>query len=302
MTAVAEIAASWRGRARVELRDAAELWLVPSALALLPYRLGVRLARLIARTLPLYGDAAQAGVRTWRDAVGGGDERGFLADYRFAQLVDHLDLFWALTRSRRFLLRRLAAHPPALVPGAPVLVLSYHYGQGLWLLAWLAAHGVRARFLSVRLAPGFARSTLHAWYARLRIRMVARLAQAEPIFTGGARRAIGEALARDEAVYGLIDVPVDGAAQVRGNATLFGRDVLLPAGLLEASTAQSPQVVVLTAYATPRGERVVRVDHVGRAGEATIGGLAALLERRLREAPAAWHLWHLWPRFLAQPR
>ena len=40
---------------------------------------------------------------------GAGDEAAFRTDFRFAQLVDHADLFWALTRSRAFLRRWLAA-------------------------------------------------------------------------------------------------------------------------------------------------------------------------------------------------
>jgi hypothetical protein len=46
----------------------------------------------------------------------------------------------------------------------------------------------------------------------------------------------------------------------------------------------------------------VHADRLGRLDEVTIGGLASLLERRLVEAPSAWHFWHLWPCFAPQPR
>lgn len=287
---------------RAELRAAVELWVVPALLALLPWRVGMLLARVVARTLPLYGDGAHEGAVQWRDAMGGGDERAFVVAYRFAQLVDHVDLYWTLTRSRRFLLRRLAANVPALTPGQPVLVLSFHFGQGLMLMHWLAAHGIAARFVSVRLERATSPGALHHAYARLRIRAVERLAGVAPIFTGGARREIAATLAAGGAVYGLVDVPVPDAGRAAANATLLGRDVLLPTGLLDAAQASQAQVLVLTAHATPAGERVVQADALGRAGETTMGALAALLERRLHEAPAAWHFWRLWPLFFARSR
>jgi len=287
---------------RDELRAGIELWLVPALLALLPWRAGMLLARFVARMLPLYGDAARASAAQWRAATGCADERAFVAAYRYAQLVDHVDLYWALTRSRRFLLRRLAASSPAYAPGQPVLVLSFHFGQGLLLMHWLAAHGIRARFVSVRLDRSPTSGGLRHAYARLRIRAVERLAGVAPIYTGGARREIAATLAAGGAVYGLVDVPVPDAQHATANATLLGRDVLLPTGLLDAAQASQAHVLVLTAHATPRGERIVQADALGRAGETTIDALAALLERRLREAPAAWHFWHLWPLFCARPR
>ena len=287
-----------------EMRAAVELWLVPALLALLPWRAGMALARALTSVLPLYGDAAREGTAQWRAATGGADAeaKAFAAAYRYAQLVDHLDLFWALTRSRRFLLRRVAAPAPAVTPGQPLLVLSFHFGQGLLLMHWLAAHGLPARFVSVRLERDMSPSALHHAYAQLRIRTVGRLAGVAPIFTGGARSAIATSLANGQAVYGLVDVPVPDAQRTPANAALLGRPVLLPTGLLELAQAAQAQVLVVTAHATEGGVRIVEADALGRAGETTIAALAALLERRLVVAPAAWHFWHLWPRFLALPR
>jgi lauroyl/myristoyl acyltransferase len=287
---------------RAELRAAIELWLVPALLALLPWRAGMALARGLTAVLPLYGDAARDGAAQWRAATGGADVDAFASAYRYAQLVDHLDLFWALTRSRRFLLQRLAAPAPAVVPGQPLLVLSFHFGQGLLLMHWLAAHGLPARFVSVRLERDTAPSALHHAYAQLRIRTVERLAGLAPIFTGGARSEIAATLANRQAVSGLVDVPVPQAQRTPANATLLGRQVLLPTGLLDLARAAQAQVLVVTAHATAGGTRVVAADALGRGGETSIAALAALLERRLVAEPAAWHFWHLWPLFCARPR
>ena len=285
----------------LELRALAELWLLPLAVAVLPYRAGIASARVLARTLPLYREAADAGAARWREVVTGGDEDAFRADFRFAQLVDHADLFWSLTRSRAFLRQRLAA-PRFDVPcGRPLVVLSFHYGQGLWLMDALAAQGHPTRYVSIRLDRAEAPSTLAYAYARLRIATVGRLAGVPPIFTGGARRAIGDALAAGTGVYGLVDVPVPGGAAGEANAALLGHPVLLPAGLLESAAGRGASALVLTSRVTSAGSRVVEARSFDRVEDVDIETLASALGDRLAAAPASWHFWHLWRSFAARP-
>ena len=286
-----------RERWRREAVAAFELWLVPFLLSLLPYRAGIALARAIARRWPLYAGAARESAERWREVTGRDDDAAWLADYRFARLVDHCDLFWSLTRSRAFLLRRLGAPAPAVAAGRPLLIVSFHYGQGLWLLAWLAAHGHAPRFLSLRFAREPGGCLLDHLYSRLRMATVERLANAAPIYTGGARREIASTLERGGAVYGLVDVPVPESRDVPGNATLLGEPVLLPAGLLESAATSDAAALVLTARATSDGSRIVEAQAFASARELTIPSLARALDERLARAPAAWHLWHVWPTF-----
>jgi len=287
-------------RIALELRALVELWLLPLAVVLLPYRAGIALARALARALPLYREAADAGVARWRQAGLGDDDAAFRVDFRFAQLVDHADLFWALTRSRAFLRRRLAAPRFDVPSGRPLVVLSFHYGQGLWLLDALAAQGHPARFVSIRLDRAEAPSSLAYAYARLRIAMVGRLSGVPPIFTGGARRAIGDALAAGGSVYGLVDVPVPGGATAAANASLLGHPVLLPTGLLESAAGCGASALVLTSRVTPSGSRVVEAGAFARVEDVAIADLASALGDRLGAAPASWHFWHLWPAFGAR--
>src|SRR4030095_9365586 len=90
-----------------------EFWLLPLAVALLPYRAGIALARWCAAKLPLYDERARAGLAHYRAARPRGDPDQWLTEFRFTQLIDHADLFWALTRCERFLLSRLDASPPS---------------------------------------------------------------------------------------------------------------------------------------------------------------------------------------------
>ncbi len=293
--AVRDLALMPRTRLSRELRAAFEFWLLPFALALLPYRLGIAAARLSARWFPLYPELTDAGAAQWHALTGGGDERAWRAEFRFGQLVDHADLFWSLTRSRSFLLKQLGAPAPDCPRDRPLLVLSFHYGQGLWLLHWLAAHGHPPRFVSIRFAREDCDSTLRYAYAKLRIATVARLAVAAPIFTGGARREIAQTLQRQGTVYGLLDVPTSDDPGRAVNAKVLGRDVCLPAGLLESAAEHATAALVLTARVVADGSRRVEAESFALAGSLSVERAGELLTRRIEEAPAAWHFWYLWP-------
>jgi len=286
-------------RVSLELQALLELWLLPLAVALLPYAAGIALARVLSRTLPMYRRAAEAGAARWHEVVAQADESDFRARFRFAQLVDHADLFWSLTRSRTFLRARLAAPRFDVPTGRPLVVLSFHYGQGLWLMDALASQGHRVRFVSIRLDRAEAASTLAYAYARLRIAAVGRLSGVPPIFTGGARRTIGDALAAGVGVYGLVDVPIpeSAGAQARANASLLGHPVLLPTGLLESAAGAGASALIVTSHAMPDGSRVVETQAFERVEDVDIAALAGALGNRLAAAPANWHFWHLWPAF-----
>ena len=121
-----------------------EFWLLPLAIALLPYRAGIELARWCAARLPLYDERARAGLAHYRAARPGGDAHGFLTGVPLHAVDRPRRSLLALTRSERFLLSRLDAPPRPAEP--PLMVIGMHFGQGLWLLPWLRACGTPARF------------------------------------------------------------------------------------------------------------------------------------------------------------
>lgn len=285
-------------RAGRELRAALELWLLPLAVAVLPYRAGIALARLVSRIVPLYAPATDEAVRAFREVLGGEAAHAWRCEYRFQQLVDHADLYWALTRPRAFLERRLRGTPALPPADRPLIVLSFHYGQGMWLMLWLAAAGRPPRFVSIRLAREHADSRLAYAYARLRNRTVEAITGLPVIFTGGARREIASTLRNGTAVFGLVDVPLVDAAAHLPNATLLGHPVVLPSGLLE-SAIPGTRALIVTARVGHDGMRQVEACEAD-ADSLTMSALADELSSRLARAPAAWHFWHLWPRFLAR--
>jgi len=279
-------------RLALELRCLFEFWLLPLVVALLPYRAGVALARGCARVLPLYAAAARAGLAQYGVARPYGDTYAWLAEFRFTQLIDHADLFWTWTRSERFLLDRLDMPPPTGLK--PLVVISMHFGQGLWLLPWLRAGGMPARFLSVRFDPSAFESRLQYLYARLRMRTVERVAGVPPIYTGGAKSEIALTLKRGGVVYGLIDVPVPAGSAPTGNALLFGQPVFWPPGLVDCAHAADADVMLLTARCLKDGSRHVEAR---RLAGADVGGVAAVFGGTIDTAPGAWHVWHFLPAF-----
>lgn len=287
-----------RPRWRREVEILLGFWLLPLVVALLPYRLGLALARGLAARLPLY-DAVTG--RAWEQcaAVRPDDERRWKAGFRLTQLIDHADLFWSLTRSDRWILARMAL--PRIEPSYPrgLLVIGFHYGQGLWLLRWLRVAGVPSRFVSVRFARVDFETTAHYLYARLRMWAVERAEGAVPIYTGGGRRAIGETLARGGCVFGLVDVAMADAGERAANATLFGRPIVFPEGLLDSAREVDPPVLILTARHDAGERRRVDATSYPAVSGLAMPVIARELESRVAEAPNAWHVWGLWPLFRA---
>jgi hypothetical protein len=162
------------------------------------------------------------------------------------------------------------------------------------LIRWLREHGVRAHFVSVRWERDSTDSALTFLYGQLRLRVVQRLAEAAPIYVGGARRAIVDALGSGESVYGLVDVPVRGASVQHGNCVMFGRPMLLPTGLLDAAASTPAAALILTSHVRPDGSRIVDAEVVEHAADVTIDRLARELQKRIEADSAMWHFWYLW--------
>lgn len=282
-----------------ELRVLVEFWLLPLLVAALPYRMGLALARRLAARLRLYDALTEAAWQAYR-SLRTGDEREWKADFRLTHLLDHADLFWSLTRRDRWIFGRMALPPFARPASCGLMVVGYHYGQGLWLLRWLRAAGAPARFLSVRFGRADFDTRLRYAYARLRMYAVRRAAGVPPIYTGGSRRVIGDELAGGGCVYGLVDVAVEGAAKLRANGRLLGHPIHLPEGLLDTAREANVPVLVMTSRHDASATRSVDVRLFDSARDLATSDLGDELQQRLDAAPWAWHVWGLWPQFLAR--
>jgi phosphatidylinositol dimannoside acyltransferase len=222
-----------------------------------------------------------AGEATWRRA------------WRLVQLIDHADLFVALTRGSRWF------NEQADVQGAwpatgPFLAVTFHWGAGLGSLGHLANAGHRARFLSGRFGDAdFGNDAWRVRYVKLRIRAIERVTGAPVIYTGGASSHIEDAFARGTCVVALCDVPPS-AGRSTINASLNGLQLRMPLGLARLACARRiPVVSYVAGVDRATGRRYLAIDEARIFSDpaSLAAALAARLGTQLERDAAAWHMW-----------
>ena len=221
------------------------------------------------------------GEATWRRA------------WRLVQLIDHADLFVALTRGSRWF------NGQADVRGAwpatgPFLAVTFHWGAGLGALAHLANAGHRARFLSGRFADAdFGTDVWRVRYVNLRIRAVESVTGARVIYTGGASQHIDDAFARGTGVVALCDVPAT-AGRSTIAASVNGLRLRMPLGLARLACARGiPVVSFVAGIDRATGTRHLTIDESRTFSDpaSLAAALAARLGSQLERDAAAWHMW-----------
>jgi len=287
-------------RLRVEVRDLLELVILPGLAALLPWPLGFRLLRRLARMDGLYHDASHAALQQARQHGWARDDADWLLKRRLVTLVDHADLVLSRTRGEHWLTRHVRVEGAWPDPGQPGIICTFHWGAGMWGLRHARASGLRAHPLVAPLegAHFTERAVLHH-YARARTAEVGRVLACEALDVSTSLRPALRALGQGEQVVAAIDVPSD---QVAGTETvrLLGRQVEVPKALLRLAVQQRlPVTLYLTGFDFATGERFVRITPLGTWSDT---GLLAqtlfdTLDAAMREEPAAWHLWGEAPRF-----
>ena len=276
--------------------------MLPRAVAALPWRLGHRVARLLARAPALYREPVEAATRVaarygWCD-----DAAAFAREQRALRLVDHADLYLSLhqgERVRREHVECVGAWPAG---DTPILAITVHWGVGLFGIASLAATGRRIACLSTRLDEAHVRhDPVLLAYGRTRLAEVERVAGAKLIYAGEGARPFLRALERGESLLALIDVPPDavgGAHPVR----LLDRRAWLPSGLVKlAERTRIPVVFFAVELDAASGNRIVRIAEpfVVTDRDAAMQRLADALDHCIRRSPPAWTFWPFADAFFA---
>ena len=288
---------------RVQLNDALECWLFPALAALLPWRAGFALLRLLSR-LPLYDERVAPALAGAQSLGLAPDVGAFRRRQRLYLLLEHADLFLSLTRSRRWFARHVRVHGAWPGEGKPYSAVFFHFGTGLWSMRQLASEAGAAHFLSGPLDLAADRSRpLRRAYSRLRLREVARVGRAAVIQTGGSAKQLREILERGPGVVVVGgDVP-PGATHGTGAVHMFGRTGQLAQGLAQLAHATGTPLVVFSEQIEGR-ERTLRIDPPLAVADvpAALQTLAERLEARVRADPAAWHFWPQIADYLHAPR
>ena len=273
--------------------DAFGLFLVPWCVVLLPWPLGFRLLKTLARWPFLYRHAIDAQWRGAAALVPDTDVRAWKNRARLTRLVEHADAWLMVFRGpswwRRYV--RIEGSIPANTRAA--VFLTYHWGTGNWIWSIFKAHGIRASFLA-RQPNGrsLGLTRLSSWYGRLRSAALRR-AGAQVLFTGNSAGTIRRALAEDTSVVGMLDLGVD-AGQRALALPLYGREARFPYGLARiAVDAAVPVVLFSLGLDVDTGMRDLRIETLTDCSDApaVMQAYVQHLDRRLREHPEAWLLW-----------
>lgn len=286
-----------------EARDLWELVLLPGLGALMPWQVGFRMLRRLARMLQPYQEAtraaqAQAGSSGWV-----GDTRHWLLVRRLVTLVDHADLYLARTRSDAWMARNMDVQGQWPEAGRAGLICTFHWGAGMWGLRHASAAGLKAHALVAPLqGANFAGRRVLLAYARVRTAEVARALGCATLDTSASLRPVLKALREGHQVLAAIDVPSD-QVSASEEIELLGMRARVPRGLLRLAVDQQvPVTVYLTGLNTESGRRFLRIHQLGIRDnlDSLLVDVFAFLDKAIREDPPSWHFWGEFDRFFAR--
>lgn len=281
-------------RLRRELRDLVEVVLVPGLAAILPWNIAFRIFRRMAGRDWLYQEPtnhalAEASKRGWAP-----QPAHWARVRKLTTLVDHADHYLARTRSDAWMDRYLDVEGEWPRAGEAAIVLTFHWGAGMWALRHACRAGLKGHMLVAPLASAhFAgRSVLHR-YIRARTKSIALSLQCPFFDVANDMRALFKALQGKEQIFAVIDVPAD---QVSASQPLqiLGLPARAPTALLRLAVDRSiPVFVYATGIRLDTGRRFLRIRQVdaGKGLDVLVDQVFHELESVIREDPPAWHFW-----------
>ncbi len=283
-----------------ETRSAIELILLPSLAGLLPWRWSFHIFRWLTRHGRLYEPICtralvQAQARGVVD-----DKQAWLARRRLTTLVDHADFYLERTRSDAWMRRHVVvdgAWPP---PDQAGMLLTFHWGAGMWALRHAARHGLRPHALAAMPeAAQFAGNTIAYQYSRRRIAAVTRALRQPALDVRASLRPVLRALEAREQVLAVVDVPADQTATSQP-VQLCGIDARVPNALFRLAVQRRiPVTVFLSGIDAVNSRRTLRIRQLGvyQDQDALVRDVYAELDRAMAADPAAWHFWSEADRF-----
>lgn len=290
--------------ARVQARDAVELFVLPGLAVLLPWPLCFALYKRLARLPWLYRQTANNALKQAQQRGWVSDPQQWLMRRKLVTLVDHADFGLTWARSRRWLARYMHTQGQWPQPHAPAVLCTFHWGAGMWSLRHARNAGMDAHILVAPLnGEHFAgRPVLHA-YAKARTRALTRELGHETLNASVPLRPVLKALRRNEQIMAVIDVPAD-AVSASSDVELLGMHARVPRGLLRLATDHAIPVTVFTVginLETGHRKLILETLPVERDTETLIARVFSKLDDALRWQPEAWHFWSEADRFFVSP-
>lgn len=272
--------------------DLAGLFLLPALVAVLPWPLGLRVLRGMARRLRTFRPEADA---AWEEAcryAATADEAAWKEHYRLVRWVERADTYLALTRSARWWERHVDVAGRWPGKDDARLLLTFHWGAGNWIWKLLRERGIHAYFLARRpVASDLGVSRLALGYAALRTWALRRMGCLGPLYTGGSIERIRAAWRRGDGLVAMFDLP----ARTRRAVRLLDRPAELSTRLATlAAEARAPVLIFSCGFDAASGRRRLVLEPLPAgldAGE-LVDRYARHLDECLRRSPESWMMWH----------
>ncbi|MGC8736070.1 MAG: hypothetical protein ACP5SG_04740 [Dissulfurimicrobium sp.] len=224
------------------------------------------------------------------------DTIAWASAYRLTRLVDHADLYLSLFRSNRWFKKYVSVTGlgwPA--DDVPFLAITFHFGAGLWSLRHLKATG---RFIS-GLMKGFNREEfpgrfVRYCYGRLRTYAISRAGVKNLVFLDkGSYFKLRNVFSARSCLVALLDVPTRRQRNAI-KASLFGRDIFLPRGLIHLAAREKIPIIAYSATLDREtGARTINISELVKSDSEEV--LADYLVNELKKVvysdTASWHCW-----------
>lgn len=292
-------------RCKAELRDFVEVVALPALAMVLPWPLCYRVLRRLARWQWLYRAETERAFQQARE-LGWvtGDELTWRQLRRLTSLVDHADHYLTRTRSDAWMRKYLTVTGEWPVGDTPGLLLTFHWGAGMWAQRHAGAARVKASMMVDAAKPEYFQGHWVLFkYIQARIRSIELALQTPTVDAGKNLRPVLATLRRKEAIMAVIDVPADQVATTV-NGELFGRGAHIPKALLRVGVEQAiPITLYMTGYRIDDGQRTLDIIQLGiyKDIDKLASDIFAALNAAISRQPTAWHLWGESPRFFNAP-
>ena len=282
-------------RLKTELRDAFELVLFPGLAALLPWSWCFAVFKRLARMRWLYAQQVEGALsQARRYGWAGENESHWLWTRRLVTLVDHADYYLVLTRGDAWFRRHFTVQGAWYPSGQASLLLTFHWGAGMWSLHHAAAAGLKVHSLVAALdGKHFAGRWILRRYAVARTAIMSRISGPATLDVSNSLRPVLKALKAQEQVFAVVDVPADQVSASQ-SIELLGLQARVPRALFRVAVDQKVPVSVYLVGLNPEdGQRFLRIHQFGvyQDVDTLIKDVFLVLEQAIRETPAAWHFW-----------
>ncbi|HEY0231827.1 MAG TPA: hypothetical protein VGC55_11295 [Dokdonella sp.] len=282
-------------RLRRAASDLFGLFVFPMLVAALPWAVGLRLLKGLARhhrTFRVEADAAWVAANAH---LPGMEADTWKTRYRLIRWVERADTYLTLTRTTGWWRRRVDVIGDWPAPAQAHLLLTFHWGAGNWVWKLLSEQGIGAHFLARRpVARDLGAGGLALSYSRLREWAFPRIGGRGAIYTGGSAARIEEALEKGASLVAMLDLP-SSPSQQPTRVMLLGEPARLPARLLAVAAKQRVPITIFSCgFDAASGRRTLRMETLDASVdiESALARYAALLEACLREASEFWMMWH----------